>query len=196
MRLRWALAILLYAAAAQAQQPDAPNGLLLVAKPGLLDPNFRETVVLVTQAPDYSTVGVILNRPAAQTHERSGQPLYSGGPVMPRTLVALFRSESAPQAPAFRVLKRVYLSMHPDNIEQVLAQPGGQFRLYAGFSGWAPRQLEREIEREGWHVLAANEELVFRADTAGMWRELLERARGKRAQRKNVTKVAIHRQGN
>lgn len=197
MKLPWALlAVLLYAAGAQAQEPDAPNGLLLVAKPGLLDPNFHETVVLVTQAPDYSTVGVILNRPTALAHQPSGQALYSGGPVMPRTLVAVFRSDSAPSAPAFRVLKRVYLSMHPDNIERLLAQPGGRFRLYAGFSGWAPRQVESELRRDSWHVLAASEDIVFRKDTAGMWRELLERARGERVQRKNVTNVAIHRSAN
>lgn len=193
MKPWWALAALLCAAAAPAQAPDAPNALLLIAKPGLLDPNFREAVVLVTQAPDYSTVGVILNRPIAATHEPSGQALYSGGPVMPQTLVALFRSDSAPPAPAFRVLKHVYLSMHPGNLEQLLAQPAARFRLFAGFSGWAPRQLEAEIRRDGWYVLAANEELVFRTDTAGMWRELLERARGERAQRKNVTNVAVLR---
>ncbi len=195
MKLWWVLGALA-CAAAQAQEPDAPNGLLLIAKPGLLDPNFREAVVLVTQAPDYSTLGVILNRPTALTHERSGQALYSGGPVMPRTLVALFRSDSAPQAPAFRVLKRVYLSMHPENVERLLERPTGRFRLFAGFSGWAPRQLEGEIRRDGWHVLAASEDIVFRDDTAGMWRELLERARGERVQRKNVTNVAIQRSAN
>jgi putative transcriptional regulator len=193
MKPWWALAVLLYAAAAPAQEPDAPNALLLIAKPGLLDPNFREAVVLVTQAPDYSTVGVILNRPIAATHEPGGRALYSGGPVMPQTLVALFRSDSAPPAPAFRVLKRVYLSMHPGNVERLLAHPAGRFRLFAGFSGWAPRQLEAEIRRDGWYVLAASEELVFRKETAGMWRELLERARGERAQRKNVTNVAVQR---
>jgi putative transcriptional regulator len=193
MKLGWALAFLFHAAAAQSQAPGEPNGVLLIAKPGLLDPNFRETVVLVTQAPDYSTVGVILNRPTAARHERAGQSIYGGGPVMPRTLVALFRSDEPPEAPAFHVLKRVYLSMHSGNLERLLAQPAARFRLFAGFSGWAPRQLEAEIRRDGWYVLAANEELVFRTDTAGMWRELLERARGERAQRKNVTNVAVLR---
>jgi len=61
---RWSLALLvLLPACAAAQQAEPPNGLLLVAKPGLLDPNFRQTVVLVTQTPDSQTVGVILNRP-------------------------------------------------------------------------------------------------------------------------------------
>lgn len=193
MKFRWLLAALAVAGAGHAQEGNAPNGLLLVAKPDLLDPNFRETVVLVTQTPDYSTVGVILNRPTTAKHERAAESIYRGGPVMPQTLVALFRSEETPRAPAFHVLKRVYLSMHPDVIERLLSSPDARFRLFAGFSGWAPRQLEAEIRRDGWYVLAANEELVFRKDTAGMWRELVARARGARAQRKNVTNVAIQR---
>jgi putative transcriptional regulator len=50
-------------------------------------------------------------------------------------------------------------------------------RLFAGFSGWAPRQLENEMAREGWYILPATEELLFRKNTSGMWEELLERAR-------------------
>jgi putative transcriptional regulator len=193
MKPWWVFAAFLVAIVAQAQERDAANGLLLVAKPGLVDPNFRETVVLVTQTPDYGTVGVILNRPTPVRHERTGESIYSGGPVMPRTLVALFRSDEPPEAPAFHVLKRVYLSMHPDNIERQLARPAANFRLFAGFSGWAPRQLEAEIGRDGWYVLPANEDLLFRKDTTGMWGELVERARGERARRKNVTYVAIQR---
>jgi putative AlgH/UPF0301 family transcriptional regulator len=78
------------------------------------------------------------------------------------------------------VLKGLYLTMHPAAIEPLLAQPGQRVRLYAGFSGWAPRQLESEMERDSWYVLPATEELVFRKDTSGMWRELLEKALGKR----------------
>lgn len=193
MKPWWVIAVFLVGIVAQAQERDAPNALLLVAKPDLLDPNFRETVVLVTQTPDYSTVGVVLNRPTPVKDERSGAPVFSGGPVLPRTLVALFRSETAPQAPAFHVLKHVYLSMHPDNIERLLAGPVGRSRLFAGFSGWAPRQLEAEIGRGGWYVMPAKEEILFRNDTAGMWRELVERARGERARRENVTNVAIQR---
>ncbi len=182
MKAWWLIAAFLVGIVAQAQEPDAPNALLLVAKPDLADPNFRETVVLVTQTPDYSTVGVVLNRPASAKDERSGRPLYAGGPVLPRTRVALFSSDSAPGAPAFHVLKRVYLSMHPSNIESLLAQPARNFRLFVGFSGWAPRQLEAEMRAGGWYVLPASEELLFREDTSGLWHELLERARGARAE--------------
>ena len=151
--------------------------MLLIAKPNLLDPNFRETVVLVTQAADSSTVGVILNRPTARRHEKTGETIHFGGPVMRDVLVAVFRSERAPEGSAFHVLKGVYLTMHPANIEALLAQRDGRYRLYAGFSGWAPRQLEDEMQRDGWYILPASEALVFRKDTAGMWDELVKKAR-------------------
>ena len=188
---RWPALFLAFAAAvAAAQPPEAANGVLLVAKPGLPDPRFSETVVLVTQTPDAQTVGVILNRPLPvklsqiipddSLTKNYREPVFFGGPVMERTVVALFRSEQTPQAPAFRVLKSVYLSMHPGNVERLLRESRSGYRIYAGFSGWAPRQLESELERDSWYVLPASEELLFRADTAGMWEELLHRSRGRR----------------
>lgn len=177
------------ALAAQAQAPSAPpNSLLLIAKPALLDPNFARTVVLVTQAEDASTVGVILNRPLEEklqsflpeglSGENYRDRVFQGGPVMRRVIVCLFRSATPPAAPAFPVLKGIYLTMHPENIKALLADPAaaGRYRLYAGFSGWAPNQLQGEFVRDGWHVLPADAETVFRADTRGMWDEMLRRA--------------------
>jgi len=75
------------------------------------------------------------------------------------------------------VLKNVYLTMHPDNIDKLLADPKARYRIYAGFSGWAPRQLESEFMRDGWHILPADEAALFREATEGLWEELLERAK-------------------
>jgi putative transcriptional regulator len=171
--------ILGFPAAAQ----EAPNAILLIAKPSLVDPNFRETVVLVTQAADASTIGVILNRPTLAKHEQTGETLYFGGPVMREVMVALFRAERAPDASAFAVLNGVYLTMHPQNIEPLLAQRAGNYRLYSGFSGWSPGQLESELRRDGWYLLPASAALVFRKDTAGMWHELVRKARARVALR-------------
>ena len=172
-------------------QPEPANGILLVAKPGMLDTRFRETVVLVTQMADFSTVGVILNRPMraklpellpdAPKAATYTDAVYFGGPVMERTLVALYKSEHTPAGAAFPVLKNVYLSMHPEVIGPLLETPGERLRMFAGFSGWAPRQLQGELERDGWYVLPVTEELLFRKNTSGMWEELLGRALGKRA---------------
>ena len=180
--MRWlAFALLFTVSAALGQEPA--NGILLVARPGLIDPNFRQTVVLVTQAADASTVGVILNRPTARRHEKTGEVIYSGGPVMREVLLAVFRAERAPEASAFHVLQGVYLTMHPQNIEMLLQKRGERYRLFAGFAGWAPGQLESEMQRDGWYMLPASAELLFRADTAGMWEELVRKARGRVATR-------------
>ena len=184
------VALLAVVAAPLHAQAPAANGVLLVAKPELPDPRFRDTVVLVTQTADAQTVGVILNRPTRMrlqelwkdaSPEGFAGPVFYGGPVLERTLVALFRSDAPPAHPAFHVLKNVYLSMHPGNLEPLLARPDAPMRVFAGFSGWAPRQLEGELERDSWYVLPATEEILFRKDTASLWDELLARAMRKRA---------------
>jgi len=166
--------------------------VLLVARSGIEDPNFRESVVLVSQTKDSQTVGVILNRPTRRTHPTTGETIYFGGPVMTEVTVALFRSRQAPAASAFHVLRNVYLTMHPANIESLLARTGEGHRLFAGFAGWAPGQLESEIERGDWMLLPASDEIVFRADTAGLWLELWQKAYGKRANY-STTNVAFRR---
>lgn len=196
-----ALAAALVPAGAQ-EQHRKPNSLLLVAKPHLTDPNFRRTVVLVTQADDASTIGVIINRPTRlrlqqlmsreMPTENYRDPVYEGGPVMRQVLVALFRAEGVPGAHAFPVLKGVYLTLHPDNIEKLLADSKASYRLYAGFSGWAPRQLESEFRRDGWYVLPADEATVFRARMDGLWEELVEKAErsGPRTRRGEIDPMA------
>ena len=181
-----AVAAGLSTASALAQQADKPNSLFLIAKPTLIDPNFARTVVLVTQVEDASTVGVIINRPSTLRlsqflsdefpTQNYRDAIYFGGPVMRQAIVALFRSETAPAAAAFHVLKGVYLTMHADNLQRLLAEPKAEYRLYAGFSGWAPRQLQSEFMRDSWYILPADDKTVFRANTEGMWEELIERA--------------------
>lgn len=189
-RLVAACVLALCGTLAVAQAPrgaPGPNGVFLIAKPELTDPNFSRTVVLVTQTEDSSTVGVIVNRPTTlklsdfptedgvETAKYAGR-IFIGGPVMRRALVAVFHAEAPPAASAFHVLGTLYMTMHSDNMRELLGSTGRRYRLYAGFSGWAPRQLEGEFNREGWLVLPADEDTVFRENTEGMWEELLQRA--------------------
>ena len=186
-------AAVLVAHAALAQQDDPPNAILLIARSGVEDANFGQTVVLVSQTRDSETVGVILNRPTRRKHEKTGETIYFGGPVMSPVTVALFHSASAPRASAFHVLQDVYLTMHPANIDALLARTGEVHRLYAGFCGWAPGQLEDEIARGDWLVIPASEDLLFRKNTEGMWRELWQKAYGDKRAKYSATAVAFGR---
>jgi putative transcriptional regulator len=71
--------------------------------------------------------------------------------------------------------------MHQDNLMQLLGSATAKYRLYAGFSGWAPRQLENEMHRNDWHILPADEASIFRDDMSGLWEELIAKATGPRA---------------
>ena len=171
---------------ASAQTGTNPNGVLLVATPALVDPNFRHSVVLVTQAPNGSTLGFILNRPGQRSLaqilpdndvlKRFTEPLYRGGPVEAAGLFAVFRAKENPQG-ALRVLGDVSFAIDPAVVEIVLHTPPEQVRFFNGFSGWAPGQLAAELERGGWYVLNADADMVFRKDTDKLWEELVRRAR-------------------
>lgn len=190
--LRW-LAVLaaLVPPLAGAQGPQ-PNGIFLVARRGIADPNFRETVVLVTQPPRGGPVGLIVNRPLGRRlselfpgHEAlasSPDVLFEGGPVARDTLFFLVRA-SEPPPRAFAVLRGVYLTGDLELLERLLQrpQPMAGLRVYAGYSGWAPGQLEREIARGDWHLLPADAETVFEKEPARIWPELEKRASTRRA---------------
>lgn len=173
--------------AGAAAAESVASGIFLVATDEILDPNFRETVVLVTQPPHGGPFGVIINRPLNhrlsevfpdyETLKSRNDVVYFGGPVARQAVVFLVRA-SKPPPRATHVLKDVYFIADPAGIEDVLKRSGAtrSLRVYAGHSGWAPGQLQNEITRGGWHVLPADAETVFEKDAATIWPELSRRA--------------------
>ena len=180
------VALLGSATFASAQTGKNPNGVFLVATPALVDPNFRRSVVLVTQAPDGSTVGFIVNRPGRRSLaqilpdnealKRFTEPLYQGGPVEAAGLFAVFRAKENPQG-ALRVLDDVSFAIDPATVELLLHAPPGRVRFFNGYSGWAPGQLAAEIERGGWYELIADADTLFHKDMDTLWEELIRRVR-------------------
>jgi putative transcriptional regulator len=176
------LTLAVHAAAAQ----QAERGFFLVAKPTLLDPNFQRTVVLVANAPDGATLGVIINRPLQRslanilpgnpTLAKFTEPLYFGGPVEPVGLFAVFRAQEVP-GQTFPVVGDLHLALLPPTVEQLLLKPPEQVRFFNGYAGWAPGQLANELQRGDWWVFDADPDTVFRKDTSTLWEELSRRAR-------------------
>lgn len=183
-----ALALLVPAAAmAHAADATLANGVLLVARPELRDPNFSKTVVLITlPTAGGGPLGVIINRPlgrrfselmpkAAKVPEKS-DPIFFGGPVARNGLLFLVRSREPPED-SLKVLADVYLSADPRLLERLAAglPPPGETRIYAGHAGWAPGQLQNEIARGGWHVTKADADTIFAADVSTIWPALIKR---------------------
>lgn len=187
--------LLLAVSAAAAAAPQDERSFLLIAKKGMQDPFFQDSVVLVTRQP--AAVGVILNKPLDVPLSRiftdreklraRDQKVFFGGPVKRDELVFVFRAATAPKN-AVQVLDGVYMSADRDLLLQLLERdgpPGTQppakgfdsgLRVYAGHSGWAPGQLEAELARGSWHVAPAAAALVFHPNPKGLWRHLEQKA--------------------
>ena len=175
------------AVVAHAADNALANGVFLVAKPGLSDPNFSESVVLITlPTAGGGPLGVIINRPlerrlselvpeASKVPEKSDQ-IFFGGPVARTALLFLVRAKEPPED-SLHVLADVYLSANPELLERLvegLPLPG-EARIYAGHAGWAPGQLQNEIARGGWWVINADVKAIFDQDPATVWPELVKR---------------------
>ena len=151
---------------------------LLVAAPSLFD-YFRRTVVLVIEHNDEGAMGVVLNRSSETTvaeavpalAEHAGDEVVKlGGPVAPEAVVALGDFED-PDDAGTPVIGNLGV-VDPDRPDAVVRR----LRVYAGYAGWAPGQLESEVEQGAWIVESADPDDPFRA--GDLWSDALQRKGG------------------
>jgi len=171
------------------------GGNFLVSEIALMDPNFRQTVVLMVSHDDNGAFGLVVNRPSPFTLgdvidgmedcPARSIPVFIGGPVQQEILFLLHApfpghpvdedaarpAEGVISEPAtlalIDYLKNDWSGIPPEDRPAV--------RVYAGYSGWGPGQLEGELKSEAWVVIKATRELVFRPDAAGAWEEAFAR---------------------
>lgn len=160
---------------------ESLEGQLLIAIPDLGDPNFSKTVVMVLQHNNEGASGVILNRPSEVTVSKvwnevaeadcDCQELVNiGGPVQ-GPLIALHGSLALAETP---VTSGVFVSLSREHLNSLVNQTEQPFKIFSGYSGWGPGQLESEIEIGGWLTLAAEASHVF--DTPdGLWRQVCDK---------------------
>lgn len=139
---------------------DSLKGKLLFSAPTLVDPNFRRTVVLIAEHGEDGAMGVVLNRPSETTvgeavpelAEVAGAdtPVFVGGPVQPRAVLLLAEFDE-PSAAATVVVGDLGFARADGDLEE-LAEATRRARVFAGYSGWSPGQLESELEEESWLV--------------------------------------------
>ena len=155
-------------------------GQLLIASPDLSDGNFSRSVVLLIQHSLQGAMGVILNQPShvsvgkvweevANEECDCEEPVNIGGPVE-GPLIAIHQYIAYSET---TVMPGLYFSMERENLNRIVMNNQGLFRLYSGYSGWGPRQLEEEIEHGGWMTLQANAEHVF-GEEDRLWKYVCE----------------------
>ncbi|MCG6955024.1 MAG: YqgE/AlgH family protein [Gemmatimonadetes bacterium] len=161
---------------------ESLRGRLLISSGGLYDPNFRHTVVLVGQHNDEGALGIVLNRALDVTVEEAvpplaplvepGAPLFEGGPVQPQSpvLLAEFTHEELADILVFGAVGFLVGDVDDDLRPGIL-----RARVYAGYSGWGPGQLEEEMERGSWILDPAREDDVFTDAPDMLWSRILER---------------------
>jgi putative transcriptional regulator len=174
--------------------PEPKAGRLLLATPLLTDPNFRRAVVLIVENEvTEGTLGIVLNRPTKvpvgqvleQWTELATDPsvVFTGGPVSPNSALALALVPGKDEplgwraldgAPALARLGLLDLDAPPTLLAPVIQS----LRVYAGYAGWSPGQLEAEIDEGAWYVLPAEPGDVFAAEPERLWRSVLHRQDG------------------
>jgi putative transcriptional regulator len=167
-------------------------GMLLVATPVLLDPNFVETVVLLLDVDDEGALGVVLNRPSAIPVDAvldgwgdvvvEPEVLFQGGPVSTQGALAVATLRAEDDVPVgFRSVGGRLGLLDLDTPVELLEGSLEGLRIFAGYAGWGAEQLADEIEEGSWYVVPAIEPDVFRVDPAGLWRDVLRRQPGELA---------------
>jgi putative transcriptional regulator len=164
---------------------DSLQGQLLIAGSGLIDPNFRRAIVLVGHHDEEGAVGVVINRPTEATVwdavpdlgplVRPEERVFVGGPVQPQGAVVLAEFEQPERAEVLAFGRVGFLVGEVDP-----GEIGGieRARVFAGYAGWGPGQLEVEMEQASWIVEPARPEDVFTDDPEALWGRILRRKGG------------------
>ncbi|MFI1353420.1 YqgE/AlgH family protein [Streptomyces sp. NPDC020898] len=172
------------------------TGRLLVATPALADPNFDRAVVLLLDHDAKGSLGVVLNRPTPVDVEDilegwaalAGEPgvVFQGGPVALDSALGVAvvpgGAEAGERAPLG--WRRVHGAIGLVDLEappELLAKALGSLRIFAGYAGWGPGQLEDELTDGAWYVVESEPGDVSSPAPERLWREVLRRQRSELA---------------
>jgi putative transcriptional regulator len=173
------------------QVAEGHTGRLLVAHPLLGDPNFRRSVVLIVKHGPEGALGLVLNRPSELPAEELVSGLrglaaapgvvHLGGPVGASSAICLARlrrrleSGAHGDRPGLGHLFGTVGAVDLDSDLETLGEAVDGVRLFAGYAGWGPGQLEEELDQGGWFVLERFDDDIFTRRPSELWKEVLRR---------------------
>lgn len=159
------------------------RGTLLLDSGQLRGSFFNRSVVLICQHDAQGAFGLVLNQPSPNKvgemlvadlpEPIKDMNLYLGGPVQTSALSYLHSDHFLPDANVLPNLSLGHSLEDLVDLSQSFASTQ-RLRLFAGYAGWSPGQLESELKRKAWLTHPATVELVFREDSANLWQEILK----------------------
>jgi putative transcriptional regulator len=188
---------------------DAPDpepggslaGLALLATPVIGDERFAQTVILMVNHDDEGALGLVLNEPGFLAvdetlpawADRAGAPplVFMGGPMSPDRALGLARVDAGTPVPAvgtvFTPLPQWPADDHTVGLLDLSADPDvvpatvHSVRVFAGYAGWGPGQLESELSVGAWWTTPVRANDVLGDDPGGLWARIVARQPGTRA---------------
>lgn len=178
--------LFLVAAPAETISSDNPEivplqqGVFLVAKPHLSDPNFIHSVILLVSYGKEGAMGLVINKPAfiqlrhlvpeLKGLKGAAIPIYKGGPVSTSDINILYTSDT-PNEGTLQVFDNVNFTGRKEVILSLLQDKplNTKVMVYAGHAGWAPGQLEHEIRRGDWITIKADVNQIFAEEPSRIW---------------------------
>jgi putative transcriptional regulator len=159
---------------------------LLVATPLLREPTFGRTVILLLEhSDDEGALGVVLNRPttaavadvvpAVADVVSAPAVLFDGGPVSRNTAIALGLARPGVDPDGWMPVVPPVATVDLDHDPALLAASLAELRVFAGYAGWSPGQLEAEIAEGAWYVVDALPADPFLTDPAQLRMLVLRR---------------------
>jgi putative transcriptional regulator len=175
-----------------AEEPAASlAGQLLVATSEMRDPRFVETVIYMVKHNSEGALGLVINRPlakgpiedllkgfGAESKGAKGEIIvYYGGPVSANQGFLLHTDDVLSES-SIKVKSGIAATSDAKLIEAISHGKGPrQFLFMLGYAGWAPGQLEAEINADAWYVVPADKTLIFGTDAEKKWRRATDRRR-------------------
>jgi putative transcriptional regulator len=189
--IRWALLLACACSVvAQSKRPeDLAVGKILVTPHDAPDPLFAESVIVLVQYSGTGALGLMINKrttvPISRALEgiagasKHSEPVFVGGPVQLDTLFALARAAVRPEGAA-EVFGNIHFISAKAALEKSLegAPDPSALRVYAGYCGWGPHQLENEMRLGGWFIFDRSEDLTFDPNPATLWTRLEKKTGG------------------
>jgi putative transcriptional regulator len=193
--LRLCSQLLVIAALAQApqavaaEQENSLTGRLLVALPNMKDPRFSESVIYIVKHDREGAFGLVINRVLTSApieevlagfgvDEKGGKgeiAIHYGGPVSPRQGFVL-HSDDIVRENSTRVNNGMAITSDPTIIRDIsLGKGPRQFLLIVGYAGWAPGQLEGELQAKAWFSIPADKEIIFSKQPEKKWQRAMDK---------------------